>query len=61
MLREATSLEELERIITALLAHENRWRIYADVANRAKLDLSAPELWMLARLGEREPLTVELA
>jgi hypothetical protein len=59
MLREATSLEELERIITALLAHENRWRIYADVANRAKLDLSAPELWMLARLGEREPLTVD--
>jgi len=60
MLREATSLEELERIITALLAHENRWRIYADVANRAKLNLSAPELWLLARLGEREPSTVDL-
>jgi EmrB/QacA subfamily drug resistance transporter len=59
MLRDATSLEELERIITALLARENRWRIYADVANRAKLDLSAPELWMLARLGERVPLTLE--
>jgi EmrB/QacA subfamily drug resistance transporter len=59
MLREATSLEELERIIAALLAHENRWRIYADVASRAKLTLSAPELWMLARLGEREPLTVD--
>ena len=58
MLRDATSLEELERIITALLARENRWRIYADVASRAKLDLSAPELWMLARLGEREPLTL---
>jgi hypothetical protein len=59
MLRDATSLEELERIITTLLARENRWRIYADVANRAKLDLSAPELWMLARLGERMPLTLE--
>ena len=59
MLREATSLEELERIITALMVHENRWRIYADVANRAKLNLSAPELWMLARLGEREPMTVD--
>jgi EmrB/QacA subfamily drug resistance transporter len=59
MLRDATSLEELERIITALLARENRWRIYADVASRAKLDLSAPELWMLARLGEREPLTLD--
>jgi EmrB/QacA subfamily drug resistance transporter len=59
MLRDATSLEELERIITALLPRENRWRIYADVASRAKLDLSAPELWMLARLGEREPLTLD--
>jgi EmrB/QacA subfamily drug resistance transporter len=59
MLRDATSLEELERIITALLARESRWRIYADVASRAKLDLSAPELWMLARLGEREPLTLD--
>jgi hypothetical protein len=57
MPRDATSLEELERIITMLLAHENRWRIYADVAYRAKLNLSAPELWMLARLGERAPLT----
>ena len=57
MPRDATSLEELERIITTLLAHENRWRIYADVAYRAKLNLSAPELWMLARLGERAPLT----
>ena len=56
MPRDATSLEELERIITTLLAHENRWRIYADVAYRAKLNLSAPELWMLARLGERAPL-----
>ncbi len=59
MLRDATSLEELECIIAALLARENRWRIYADVASRAKLDLSAPELWMLARLGEREPLTLD--
>jgi len=59
MPRDATSLEELERIVTALLAHENRWRLYADIANRAKLDLSAPELWMLARLGERGPLTVD--
>jgi len=59
MPRDATSLEELERIVTVLLAHENRWRVYADIANRAKLNLSAPELWMLARLGEREPLTVD--
>jgi EmrB/QacA subfamily drug resistance transporter len=55
MPRDATSLEELEGIVTTLMAHENRWRLYADLAARAKLDLSAPELWMLARLGERTP------
>jgi EmrB/QacA subfamily drug resistance transporter len=59
MPRDATSLQELERIVTVLVAHENRWRVYADLAQRAKLDLPAPELWMLARLGEREPLTAE--
>jgi EmrB/QacA subfamily drug resistance transporter len=58
MPRDATSLEELERIVTALIAHENRWRVYADLARRASVDLPAPELWMLARLGEREPMTI---
>jgi MFS family permease len=59
MPRDATSLEELERIVTTLLAHENRWRAYADLAERAQLDLPAPELWMLARLGERGPRTAQ--
>ena len=59
MPRDATSIEELERIVTTLLAHENRWRLYADLAERAQLDLSAPELWMLARLSERAPRTAQ--
>ncbi|HEY6255187.1 MAG TPA: MDR family MFS transporter [Xanthobacteraceae bacterium] len=59
MPRDATSLEELERIVTALMAHENRWRLYADLAERAQLALSAPELWMLARLGERAPCSAQ--
>ena len=59
MPRDATSVAELERIVTALLAHENRWRLYADLAERAQLDLPAPELWMLARLSERAPLTAQ--
>jgi EmrB/QacA subfamily drug resistance transporter len=58
MPRDATSLEELERIITLLLARENRWRLYADLARRASVELPAPELWMLARLGERAPTTL---
>jgi DNA-binding transcriptional ArsR family regulator len=57
--RDATSLEELERIVTALMSHENRWRLYADLAQRAELDLPAPELWMLARLGERAPRSAQ--
>ncbi len=60
MPRDATSLEELERIIALLVARENRWRLYADLARRAAIELPAPELWMLARLGEREPMTVAL-
>src|SRR5437763_1859562 len=52
MPRDATSLEELERIITLLLARVNRCRLYADLAARAGVELPAPELWMLARLGE---------
>jgi DNA-binding MarR family transcriptional regulator len=55
MPRDATSLEELERIVARLLAQENRWRVYADLAARAGLSLPPAELWMLARLGEREP------
>ncbi len=58
MPRDATSLEELARIVTVLIARENRWRVYADLARRAAIDLPAPELWMLARLGEREPMTI---
>jgi EmrB/QacA subfamily drug resistance transporter len=58
MPRDATSLEELERIIALLVASENRWRVYADLARRAAIELPAPELWMLARLGEREPMTL---
>jgi hypothetical protein len=58
MPRDATSLDELERIVTVLIARENRWRIYADLAQRAGIDLPPAELWMLARLGEREPMTL---
>jgi len=55
MPRDATSLEELERIVTALAARENRWRVYADFAQRAGVDLPAAELWMLARSARLAP------
>src|SRR6266436_1572861 len=40
------------------MLREYRWRLYADLARRAGVELPAPELWMLARLGERAPLTL---
>jgi hypothetical protein len=58
MPRDATSLEELERIVTVLIARENRWRVYADFAQQAGIDLPPAELWMMARLGERTRVTL---
>ena len=59
MPRDANSLQELEGIISRLAAPENRWRLYADIAERAQLDLTAPEIWMLYRLGGRNDLALE--
>jgi DNA-binding MarR family transcriptional regulator len=58
MPRDATSLEELERIVGALALHENRWRVYASLAEHAKLHFPPRELWLLARLGERSSVPV---
>jgi MFS family permease/DNA-binding MarR family transcriptional regulator len=63
MPRDATSLEELERIVTTLAARENRWRVYDEMARDAKVDLDAQEIWFMRRLGDRDhPVTLaELA
>jgi len=50
--RDATSLEELERIVTRMTARENRWQVYKRTAARMGLMLEPDELWMLARIGE---------
>jgi EmrB/QacA subfamily drug resistance transporter len=52
MPRDATSLDELKRIVTRITARENRWRVYERVAERIGLPLEPDELWLLARLGE---------
>lgn len=51
--RDATSLDELERIVVRITARENRWRVYQKAAKRLGIDLQPDELWLLARLGER--------
>ena len=50
--RDATSLEELERIVTRMTARENRWQVYTRTAARMGIALEPDELWLLARIGE---------
>ena len=52
MPRDATSLNELKRIVTRITARENRWRVYQSAAGRIGLRLEPDELWLLARIGE---------
>lgn len=59
MPRDATSLEELARIVTSITARENRWQVYERAAARIGLALEPDELWMLARLGERQGRATE--
>jgi EmrB/QacA subfamily drug resistance transporter len=56
--RNADSFAELVRSLTQLMRRENRWQAYERLAVRAGLELPPPELWLLARLGER-PQTTE--
>jgi EmrB/QacA subfamily drug resistance transporter len=59
---EASSLDEITRALTRLGHRNQRWEAYERLAVRAGLTLSPPELWLLARLGERAaPSAEELA
>ena len=55
--RDDDALRELERALSVLGGREQRWQLYQRLAARAGIDLAPPELWLLARLGERSPLT----
>lgn len=52
MSRDATSLDEMETIVSTLVRRENRWRVYRQLAERAGVDLPPDAHWLLARLGE---------
>jgi hypothetical protein len=54
--RDDDSLRELERQVSVLAERENRWELYERLAARAGLALPPPELWLLARVGERAPV-----
>jgi EmrB/QacA subfamily drug resistance transporter len=52
MPRDATSLEELARIVERVTAKDNRWHFYEQAAKRFDVDLQPDEFWLLARIGE---------
>ena len=53
----ANGLREIERPLTVLANRDERWEIYEQFALRADVQLRPPELWLLARLGKRVPIT----
>jgi EmrB/QacA subfamily drug resistance transporter len=58
--RDDDALREMERALSLLAGREHRWQLYERLAARAGVELAPPELWLLARLGERTPLTEQL-
>ena len=54
--RDDNALREIERALSLLAGREQRWQLYQRLAARAGVELAPPELWLLARLGERAPL-----
>jgi EmrB/QacA subfamily drug resistance transporter len=55
--RDDDRLREIERSLSVLARREQRWGLYERLAARAAVDLPPPEMWLLARLGERAPVT----
>lgn len=55
--RDHDALRELERALSVLGGREQRWQLDQRLAARAGIELAPPELWLLACLGERLPLT----
>jgi EmrB/QacA subfamily drug resistance transporter len=53
--RDDDALREIERALGVLAGREHRWELYQRLAKRAGVDLTPPQLWLLARLGERPP------
>jgi DNA-binding MarR family transcriptional regulator len=57
--RESTSLGEIERALTVLAPRDARRRMYERLVVRAGVDLSPAAAWLIARLGELGPTTLD--
>jgi DNA-binding MarR family transcriptional regulator len=55
--RDDDSYRELERALTVLARREEHWGIYERLAERSGVRLEPRELWLFARIAEREPRT----
>jgi EmrB/QacA subfamily drug resistance transporter len=53
------SYEEIARAVSVLARRDTRRRIYERLARRAGVDLSPAAVWLLARVGEAAPVTLE--
>jgi hypothetical protein len=47
---DASSVEELERIVTRLESQENHWEVYRRFAESSNIPLAPDEIWFLAQL-----------
>jgi EmrB/QacA subfamily drug resistance transporter len=62
MPHDATSLEELETIVTRLQARETRWEFYNRVARSLDLALAPDQIWLLVHVCRSVPVSLsELA
>ena len=57
MPHDATSLEELEQIITRLGRREHRWQTFQLIARRVGVSLAPDEMWLLVQLCRTTPLS----
>ncbi len=57
--RGADSERELERIASQLMRRDERTRVYQATIARAGVDIQPGESWVLGRVGERGPTTVD--
>ncbi len=60
MPHDATSLEELEQIITRLGRREHRWETFRLIARRVGVSLAPDEMWLLVQLCRTTPMSGEL-
>jgi DNA-binding MarR family transcriptional regulator len=55
--RDDDSFRELQRSLSSLAGRERHWEAYERFAARAGVELTPPQLWLLGRIAEREPVS----